>query len=83
VSTSIALGQASGLIDWAGRFAELYGGNTATDRVRQQQLPRQGPTLDYLDEAFTSENWIVRALVSYYVIRLTCVLKLARSESTK
>jgi dolichyl-diphosphooligosaccharide--protein glycosyltransferase len=28
--------------------------------VRQQQLPRQGPTLDYLEEAFTSENWIVR-----------------------
>ncbi|KAG9080896.1 oligosaccharyl transferase stt3 subunit [Ceratobasidium sp. 370] len=42
------------------RFAELYGGNQATDRVRQQQLPRQGPTLDYLEEAFTSENWIVR-----------------------
>lgn len=47
------------------------------DRVRQQQLPQQGPTLDILgmpsydlqqapflmrttDEAFTSENWIVR-----------------------
>ncbi|KAG8722703.1 oligosaccharyl transferase stt3 subunit [Ceratobasidium sp. 394] len=42
------------------RFAELYAGNPATDRVRQQQLPRQGPTLDYLEEAFTSENWIVR-----------------------
>ncbi|KAG9108380.1 oligosaccharyl transferase stt3 subunit [Ceratobasidium sp. 392] len=42
------------------RFSELYAGNPATDRVRQQQLPRQGPTLDYLEEAFTSENWIVR-----------------------
>ncbi|EUC54830.1 dolichyl-diphosphooligosaccharide-protein glycosyltransferase subunit STT3 [Rhizoctonia solani AG-3 Rhs1AP] len=42
------------------RFAELYGGGQAMDRVRQQQLPKQGPTLDYLEEAFTSENWIVR-----------------------
>ncbi|PCH44529.1 glycosyltransferase family 66 protein [Wolfiporia cocos MD-104 SS10] len=42
------------------RFAELFGGNQAVDRVRGQQLPKVGPTLDYLDEAFTSENWIVR-----------------------
>ncbi|RPD58951.1 oligosaccharyl transferase STT3 subunit [Lentinus tigrinus ALCF2SS1-7] len=42
------------------RFAELYGGNSAVDRVRGQQVPKTGPTLDYLDEAFTSENWIVR-----------------------
>ncbi|KAL0571429.1 oligosaccharyl transferase stt3 subunit [Marasmius crinis-equi] len=42
------------------RFAELFGGGQATDRVRQQSMPKQGPTLDYLDEAFTSENWIVR-----------------------
>ncbi|KAH7326889.1 putative oligosaccharyltransferase [Rhizoctonia solani] len=42
------------------RFAELYGGGQAVDRVRQQNLPKQGPTLDYLEEAFTSENWIVR-----------------------
>ncbi|KZT69292.1 glycosyltransferase family 66 protein [Daedalea quercina L-15889] len=42
------------------RFAELFGGNQAVDRVRGQQMPRIGPTLDYLDEAFTSENWIVR-----------------------
>ncbi|KAF8595772.1 putative oligosaccharyltransferase [Ceratobasidium sp. AG-I] len=42
------------------RFSELYAGSPAQDRVRQQQLPRQGPTLDYLEEAFTSENWIVR-----------------------
>ncbi|EPQ56204.1 hypothetical protein GLOTRDRAFT_128151, partial [Gloeophyllum trabeum ATCC 11539] len=25
-----------------------------------QYLPKQSPTLDILDEAFTSENWIVR-----------------------
>ncbi|KDR80909.1 hypothetical protein GALMADRAFT_241421 [Galerina marginata CBS 339.88] len=42
------------------RFNELFGGNPGTDRVRQQQVPKVGPTLDYLDEAFTSENWIVR-----------------------
>ncbi|KAK0476598.1 oligosaccharyl transferase STT3 subunit [Armillaria novae-zelandiae] len=43
------------------RFAELFGGSgQATDRVRNQQVPKVGPTLDYLDEAFTSENWIVR-----------------------
>ncbi|CAL1714410.1 unnamed protein product [Somion occarium] len=42
------------------RFAELFGGNQAVDRVRGQHVPKTGPTLDYLDEAFTSENWIVR-----------------------
>ncbi|EIN06208.1 oligosaccharyl transferase STT3 subunit [Punctularia strigosozonata HHB-11173 SS5] len=42
------------------RFSELFGGAQAVDRVRQQQMPRDGPTLDYLQEAFTSENWIVR-----------------------
>lgn len=60
-------------------FAELFGGNQATDRVRNQNVPKTGPTLDYLgmflrpyrsvtrfddfhrlvEEAFTSENWIV------------------------
>ncbi|KAJ7089753.1 oligosaccharyl transferase STT3 subunit [Mycena belliarum] len=42
------------------RFAELFGGGPATDRVRNQQVPKVGPTLDYLDEAYTTENWIVR-----------------------
>ncbi|KAH9951110.1 oligosaccharyl transferase STT3 subunit [Amylocystis lapponica] len=42
------------------RFAELFGGQQAVDRVRGQQIPKTGPTLDYLEEAFTSENWIVR-----------------------
>ncbi|THH12075.1 hypothetical protein EW145_g243 [Phellinidium pouzarii] len=42
------------------RFNELFMGNVPVDRVRNQQLPLVGPTLDYLDEAFTSENWIVR-----------------------
>ncbi len=30
------------------RFAELFGGGQPQDRVRQQQLPKQGPTLDIL-----------------------------------
>ncbi|KAF7317753.1 hypothetical protein MKEN_00863100 [Mycena kentingensis (nom. inval.)] len=42
------------------RFAELFGGGNALDRVRQQNVPKVGPTLDYLDEAYTTENWIVR-----------------------
>ncbi|KAJ7132198.1 oligosaccharyl transferase STT3 subunit [Mycena epipterygia] len=42
------------------RFAELFGGGQSTDRVRNQQVPKVGPTLDYLDEAYTTENWIVR-----------------------
>jgi dolichyl-diphosphooligosaccharide--protein glycosyltransferase len=46
------------------RFAELFGGNQANDRVRGQQLPKVGPTLDYVDEAFTSENWIVSCFLS-------------------
>lgn len=42
------------------RFEGLFGGNPPRDRVRGEQMPAKGPTLDYLDEAFTSENWIVR-----------------------
>ena len=42
------------------RFNELLGGQQPMDRVRQQRLPVQGPELSVLDEAFTSENWIVR-----------------------
>lgn len=30
------------------RFEDLYSGGQPMDRVRQQQLPKQGPTLDYL-----------------------------------
>lgn len=42
------------------KFSNLFGGSTPVDRVRNQQLPTTGPTLDYLEEAFTSENWLVR-----------------------
>jgi dolichyl-diphosphooligosaccharide--protein glycosyltransferase len=41
-------------------FDKLFGGQRAQDRVRGQVLPQVGPTLDSLEEAFTSENWIVR-----------------------
>jgi dolichyl-diphosphooligosaccharide--protein glycosyltransferase len=42
------------------RFNELFGGRAAMDRVRGQQTATISPKLDILDEAFTSENWIVR-----------------------
>lgn len=43
------------------RFAELYGGRDAPDRVRNQNIPADRKiTLDTLEEAFTSQNWIVR-----------------------
>ncbi|EER34400.1 oligosaccharyl transferase STT3 subunit [Candida tropicalis MYA-3404] len=43
------------------RFAELFGGRDAADRVRNQQIPANDPPqLNILEEAFTSENWIVR-----------------------
>lgn len=36
------------LIRGACSFAELFGGGQAMDRVRNQAMPKQGPTLDYL-----------------------------------
>lgn len=41
------------------RFPELFGGQQAVDRVRGQQIP-ESPVLNIVDEAFTSENWLVR-----------------------
>ena len=35
-------------LDLFGRFAELYGNQQAMDRVRNQAIPAQGPTLDYI-----------------------------------
>lgn len=46
-------------------FAKLFGGGQAVDRVRQQVIPKEPIQLDYLDEAFTSENWIVSAYVPF------------------
>lgn len=42
------------------RFHELFGGQPPMDRVRKQRLPTKGPELSVLEEAYTSENWIVR-----------------------
>ncbi|KAI8076886.1 Oligosaccharyl transferase STT3 subunit-domain-containing protein [Halteromyces radiatus] len=42
------------------RFNELFGGQPPMDRVRRQHLPVKGPELSVLEEAYTSENWIVR-----------------------
>ncbi|RCK55032.1 Dolichyl-diphosphooligosaccharide--protein glycosyltransferase subunit STT3 [Candida viswanathii] len=43
------------------RFTELFGGRDGADRVRNQQIPANAPPeLNILEEAFTSENWIVR-----------------------
>lgn len=42
------------------RYNELFGGRPGMDRVRGSTTATKGPQLDVLDEAFTSENWIVR-----------------------
>lgn len=42
------------------RFAELYGGGNAVDHVRNARMPAEGPTLSVLEEAYTTENWLVR-----------------------
>lgn len=41
------------------RFAEAQGRSSAIDRVRQQTI-EELPELHTIEEAFTSENWIVR-----------------------
>ncbi|KDQ61827.1 glycosyltransferase family 66 protein [Jaapia argillacea MUCL 33604] len=53
------------------RFHELFGGGQAMNHVRGQQLPSVGPTLDVLDEAFTSENWIISVLPCFFCV---CVI---------
>lgn len=43
------------------RFTDLYGGRDGIDRVRNQVIPvSNSPDLSTLEEAFTSQNWIVR-----------------------
>ncbi|ORY78500.1 Oligosaccharyl transferase STT3 subunit-domain-containing protein [Protomyces lactucae-debilis] len=42
------------------RFAELFPPGQAQDRVRGQVIPNESPVLDTLEEAYTTENWIVR-----------------------
>ena len=41
-------------------YNSLFPAGQAMDRVRGQKLPAQGPELSTLEEAFTSENWIIR-----------------------
>ncbi|KAJ6258687.1 hypothetical protein Dda_6736 [Drechslerella dactyloides] len=41
-------------------YQNLFPPGQAQDRVRGAKLPAEGPVLHTLDEAFTSENWIVR-----------------------
>lgn len=41
-------------------YHSLFPAGQATDRVRGSRLPAEGPQLTTLEEAFTSENWIIR-----------------------
>ncbi|KAI4161485.1 MAG: hypothetical protein LQ342_004888 [Letrouitia transgressa] len=41
-------------------YNSLFPAGQAQDRVRQVRLPADGPQLNTLEEAFTSENWIIR-----------------------
>jgi len=41
-------------------FNSLFPAGQAQDRVRGSRLPAQGPELSTVEEAFTSENWIIR-----------------------
>ncbi|KKK16216.1 hypothetical protein P175DRAFT_0496957 [Aspergillus ochraceoroseus IBT 24754] len=41
-------------------FNKLFPMGQAMDRVRGSKLPAEGPQLSTLEEAFTSENWIIR-----------------------
>ncbi|KAI9819494.1 MAG: oligosaccharyl transferase stt3 subunit [Pycnora praestabilis] len=41
-------------------FNSLFPAGQAQDRVRGARLPAEGPQLNTLEEAFTSENWIIR-----------------------
>jgi dolichyl-diphosphooligosaccharide--protein glycosyltransferase len=41
-------------------YNALFPAGQATDRVRGVRLPAEGPQLTTVEEAFTSENWIIR-----------------------
>ena len=41
-------------------YNSLFPAGKAQDRVRGVHLPSEGPQLNTLEEAFTSENWIIR-----------------------
>lgn len=41
-------------------YHTLFPPGQAQDRVRGVRLPDSGPVLNTIEEAFTSENWIIR-----------------------
>lgn len=41
-------------------YHTMFPAGQATDRVRGVRLPDQGPVLDTIEEAYTTENWIIR-----------------------
>lgn len=41
-------------------YNSLFPPGQAQDRVRGSKVPKDGPQLNTLEEAFTSENWIIR-----------------------
>jgi len=41
-------------------YNSLFPAGQAIDRVRGARLPAEGPQLTTLEEAFTTENWIIR-----------------------
>lgn len=41
-------------------YQNLFPSGQAIDRVRGTRLPADSPQLNTLEEAFTSENWIIR-----------------------
>jgi dolichyl-diphosphooligosaccharide--protein glycosyltransferase len=41
-------------------YNSLFPAGQAQDRVRGSKLPSVGPELSTVEEAFTSENWIIR-----------------------
>lgn len=41
-------------------YNALFPAGQAMDRVRGSKLPSEGPQLSNVEEAFTSENWIIR-----------------------
>lgn len=41
-------------------YASLFPPGQAQDRVRGARLPDTSPVLNSLEEAYTSENWIIR-----------------------
>lgn len=41
-------------------YNTLFPPGQAQDRVRQVTVPAVGPVLNTVEEAFTSENWIIR-----------------------